>query len=95
MAKTKRKSYQCHNEPCYACGTWNVQRCYHHLITRKNLGPDEKWNLLPLDAKHHQEVHQIGLRRFARKYPGVMAWLTGHGWQFDEYSQKWLSPNQD
>jgi len=73
---TKRKNYQSF-EPCTACGTESVQRCYHHIFTRK-ARPDlaeESWNKMSLCMKCHTEVHQIGMGKFI-KYERVYKWLT-------------------
>lgn len=61
----------------------------HHVKTQGSGGTDEEWNLMPLDRLMHTELHQIGLRRFADKYPTVRKWLIGHGWEFDVTYLKW------
>lgn len=61
----------------------------HHLITRKNGGPDSEWNLMPLSRIKHTEVHQIGLNAFAEKYPQAKRWLIAQGWYFCEVRNKW------
>lgn len=53
----------------------------HHLITKGAGGPDEMWNLIPLCHVHHDEVHKIGLYRFADRYPRVLAWVEYWGWE--------------
>jgi len=88
------KNYQCVNEPCLACGDWSAQRCYHHIVTRKSGGVDEPWNLMPLDLHHHNEVHQLGLSRFARKYINVEKWLIRNGWAYDLFREKWIHLNE-
>lgn len=84
-----RFNYQS-QEPCIACGTFSVDRCYHHIIARKRTKPiDEHWNLLSLCQKDHADVHQIGLSAFVKKYPKAEEWLIKNGWEFDEFLQKW------
>lgn len=61
----------------------------HHIITRGAGGGDDEWNILPLCRREHQQVHAIGLKEFAIRWPSVRMWLKRNGWQFDEYSGKW------
>ena len=88
---TKKKNYQSHL-PCLSCGTVSVDRCFHHLIARKREKPiDEHWNLLSVCQLHHNEVHQIGLTAFSKKYPMVKEWLIKNGWELDEFRGKWIN----
>lgn len=61
----------------------------HHLITRKSGGSDEPWNLIYLSHALHQEVHSIGMMRFAQKYPAVRDWLIRNDWRIDPLLLKW------
>lgn len=83
--KELMKSY--HSKRCIVCNQVGAEG--HHLITRGASGPDEVWNLLPLDRKCHTEVHQIGLTKFASKYDFVKKWLLAHGWNFNDVQNKW------
>ena len=76
--------------PCLVCGGHTENgNTLHHLITQKNQGPDEDWNLMPLCTPHHNEIHQIGRTSFAGKYSAVMNWLKDHGWEYIELTNKW------
>jgi hypothetical protein len=84
------KNYQAH-ESCTACGTLGVDRCYHHILTRK-ARPDLKdaiFNKIPLCLTHHNEIHAIGTQRFAQRWERVYEWLVKNGWTIDEYTGKW------
>jgi 5-methylcytosine-specific restriction endonuclease McrA len=84
-------NYQSHLS-CLACGTTQVDRCFHHVIARKRVAPiDKKWNLMTLCQIHHNEVHQIGLNRFSQKYFSVEKWLIDNDWELDELRGKWIN----
>lgn len=76
-----------HTRRCVACNRRGAEP--HHLKTVKSGGPDEVWNIMPLDRQHHAEVHTIGLTKFAKKYPSVEKFLLSFGWEFDEKLQRW------
>lgn len=42
--------------------------CGHHIKTKGSGGHDHSKNLMPLCQKHHNEIHQIGLREFVSKH---------------------------
>lgn len=78
------------NEPCTACGTMSVDRCYHHIYTRK-AHPEfinESWNLLSLCAVHHNMIHAKGSRYMASKFQSVRIWLIENNWHFCELTGK-------
>jgi hypothetical protein len=54
---------------CPLCGLWSTAP--HHIRTRAAGGDDHAINLLPLCATHHAEIHQLGVRGFSERYPGV------------------------
>lgn len=85
--------YQTHH-PCICCNTVEVDRCYHHLKTRKAHPAfvDEPWNLIPVCVGHHNEIHLKGLNHMANKYHQVQNWLRAMNWEWDSYSRKWLPP---
>ena len=62
--------------PCLICSKSPVDA--HHMTSRGAGGGDTKDNLVPLCRKHHQEYHQIGISKFAWKYPRIKEWLTRH-----------------
>lgn len=76
---------------CLISGAWGGD--LHHLITRKNGGTDSVSNLLPLAHKYHLEIHWLGTRLFAEKYPIVKEWLEDHNWTFDKGLNRWLAPS--
>jgi hypothetical protein len=85
---SKKKNFQA-SEPCTATGDYILQRCYHHIYTQGAFPQFAhcSWNKLPLTKVRHTEVHAIGIRLFAEKYPNVKKWLLENGWVF-EYG-KW------
>lgn len=85
----KRVNYQSF-EPCTACGEVYLDRCYHHIITQKTGGPDTDWNLLSVCLKHHNDVHDWGMRIFSIKFPKVITWLVNHDWLFDKFYKQWV-----
>ena len=82
--KSEKGNFQA-SEPCIASGDFYSQRCYHHIYTQKAFPQFrfKTWNLMPLTLVRHNEVHQIGLRLFAEKYPSVKRWLVANGWVFE------------
>lgn len=64
------------NKPCLICGKLPVD--VHHMTTRGSGGGDIESNLAHLCRKHHQELHQYGLKKFSWKYPRIKEWLTLH-----------------
>lgn len=64
---------------CLVCGRRPVEE--HHIKTRGSGGVDDDWNIMLLDRKCHQEVHQIGVITFIEKYPQVRAYIETMGWE--------------
>lgn len=57
------------DKPCEACGeSRDGYVCYHHIKSRGSGGSDHPFNLMSLCQQHHNEIHMIGLYRFAFKY---------------------------
>ena len=82
-------SWQSH-EPCAACDTMAVDRCYHHIYTRK-AHPEfinESWNLMSLCAVHHNMIHAKGAKYMASKFQAVRIWLMENNWRFCELTGK-------
>lgn len=78
------------NEPCLACGLVAENMVtYHHIITRKSGGTDDKYNLMSLCLRHHNEIHQKGTSYMAEKYPVIRNFLISHNWEFCEFLKKW------
>lgn len=71
------------DKPCLVCKTVSVQRCFHHVKSRKSGGGDELWNLMPLCLEHHNQVHMSGLNHFANSYNNVRFWLLQNNWYFN------------
>lgn len=55
----------------------------HHIKSKGSGGDDVESNLMPLCARHHHEIHSIGLTEFSEKYNSVVHWLVAHSWEFD------------
>jgi len=66
-------------DPCVACGTVAVQRCYHHLSSRGALGAaaDRPHNMISLCLVHHNMIHKSVVLMFQR-FPTVRQWLEDH-----------------
>jgi len=64
----------------------------HHVKSKKSGGDDVESNLMPLCRSHHRQCHDIGLNRFADKYPSVKGWLLHYGWEINPISYKWFKP---
>lgn len=83
--------YQCQHTACTISGSSPVD--LHHVQSRKSGGGDEPWNLMPLDHRYHQELHQLGLLKMSEKYPQVKKWLSDNGWQYCTVLLKWTNKN--
>lgn len=77
---------------CIICGEKNVD--IHHIKTRKEGGPDERWNLVPLCRSHHSEAHSMGVKSFADKYIMFRAFLLFFNWQ-QNIQGKWFHNNKE
>lgn len=85
MAKAK---YYSSDKPCVVTGQMLVD--LHHVKSRGSSGNiDEPWNLLPIIHPLHQEIHTIGLVRFAEKYQAVHEWLLRHDWYICPLKLTW------
>lgn len=77
------------DKPCIICGESREGFvCLHHVKTRKSGGSDETFNLMPLCAWHHTEIHKIGLVNMAKKNKSIHNWLIENGWEF--VMGKWM-----
>ena len=86
----KLKNYKT-NKPCLACFiNYSEENCLHHVKTRGAGGCDSEFNLMPLCQTHHNEVHYIGLNKFADYYEDVKAFLINHGYEKDKLTNKWV-----
>ncbi len=72
---------------CVATGKRGVD--YHHIYSRKSGGPDEDWNLIPINHLIHVEWHLKGTSYMVDKYTGIRAWMKKHGWYFEPVMLKW------
>jgi hypothetical protein len=79
------------DEPCVACGTMAVDRCYHHIYTRKahHEHLSSTWNKITLCHLHHTEIHARGTKVFATKYLNVLNWLMANEWYMCEFRETW------
>jgi hypothetical protein len=72
------------NSPCIICGeSRDGYVTYHHIYTRKAFKEYQHclWNMMPLCAAHHLEVHGQGDISFMKKYWQVERWLNLSGWE--------------
>ncbi len=83
----KKTKYYSSDTPCVVTGAMMVD--LHHVKSRASGGKDEPHNLMPLIHRLHQELHTIGLNRFAQKYDRVREWLIAHEWYFCPVLLKW------
>ena len=72
---------------CVACRNRATE--FHHIKSKKSGGPDEIFNLMPIDRICHTMVHAKGLVWFANKYSGVKNFLLANGWEYSELKNKW------
>lgn len=74
---------------CLACGA-NYQLDIAHVLTQ-GAWPEFKneiWNCATLTRRLHIEQGQIGLVKFAEKYPSYRKWLDEMGWYVCELTGK-------
>ena len=62
----------------------------HHLMSRKAGGPDLDWNLCPLKREYHNEIHNGGKARMAKKYEKFKQFLILKGWYLCPVRKKWI-----
>jgi hypothetical protein len=71
--------------PCLACDMSREERIRfifdNHVRSRGSGGDDVPENLMPLCARHHAEIHQVGTIKMASKYSIVRQWLELTGWE--------------
>lgn len=85
----KPKNYQSF-DPCTACHTESVDRCFHHIYTQKTR-PDLAgvgWNLMPLCLECHNEVHAVGMMKFS-EIISVRNFLLENEWVVNEFYNEW------
>ena len=72
--------------PCLACGRENETQA-HHIRTRKNLGPDDAFNILPLCGDCHtmgkNAWHKVGSLTFLKIHPWVFEYMKQFGWSIE------------
>ena len=79
------------DEPCIACGTMSVDRCYHHIYTRK-AHPEfinESWNLFSCCAKCHEYLHKVGMLKASENNTKIKKWLFENGWNICQLRKTW------
>jgi 5-methylcytosine-specific restriction endonuclease McrA len=79
------------NDPCVPCGTISVDRCYHHIYTRKahHENIESPWNLVTVCHNCHVGLHARGTKAFAAKYPKFLDWLIENDWYMCELRGTW------
>lgn len=86
-----KENYEAKGESCICCGLIGEGLvCWHHVKTRGSGGGDEKENLIPVCALHHQVFHNRKNEYMATKFPSVRKWLTQNGWSFCDTRKKWI-----
>lgn len=82
------------NLPCMSCGRYGVDA--HHVKPQGSGGDDVPENLMPLCREHHtmglENVHNMGLNRFIKRFESAKNWLVNSGWEYDEFREKWIKP---
>jgi hypothetical protein len=77
---------------CTVCPVWGAGLVtWHHVRHRGGGGSDHPDNLMPLCARHHTEIHKIGLSAFSDKYARAASWLNEHRWELDPWD-RWRGP---
>lgn len=65
--------------PCVVCSKRPSDPS--HIKSRGSGGHDIASNLIPLCRVHHVEQHKLGWITFSHKYPPVLKYLHGLGWE--------------
>ncbi len=79
------------DQPCVVCGINDEDRvCFHHLFSRKAYPEfqNEKWNLLPVCAVHHDRCHK-DFNKLVKENFKLELWLIKNDWYFDEIKGSW------
>lgn len=79
-------------EPCTRCQEEYLDRCYHHVKTRKSGGQDVPHNLMSLCLECHNYIHNTGTWSAANDYPQIRRWLLDRGWEECTISRRWYGP---
>lgn len=79
------------NQPCLICGSEETT-VGHHLKTKGSGGHDIEINIIPVCYLHHiEQLHKMGLTKFANIHPIVIKFLISNGWQFNDFTEKWFN----
>ena len=78
------------NMSCIVCESV-YQIVAHHIKTRGSGEGDYKENLIPVCFTCHRLFNDKGLVYMAEKHGEVSDFLINNGYEFDNFSQKWIS----
>ncbi len=78
------------SKPCTVCGIEDNTISGDHIKTFGSGGECCHENMWSLCFKHHREKEDNGLTVFTNKYPHLELILKQKGWEFDEFSGKWI-----
>lgn len=82
--------------PCLCCGhDIDGEVCYHHEYGQKAFPEHkyEKWNLVSVCLKHHNEIHNKGSIWATDKYPNLKRWFVDNDWtilKMEHGEPKWI-----
>ena len=92
MPKRKRnielaKFYR--ERPCIVCGDESTV-AGDHIKTFGSGGECCHENMWSLCFRHHREKEDNGLTTFVNNYPKLKVILKSKGWEFEEFTGKWI-----
>lgn len=69
--------------PCACCGR-NPPSDPSHIRSVGSGGPDEPWNVVPMNRDCHRTWHSVGAKTFCERHPEFRALLEYMGWEISE-----------
>ena len=81
-------------KPCVVCDT-RTNTVGDHIKTFGSGGECVDDNMWSLCVRHHSLKGDQGLTTFVRKYPHLKKILKEKGWEFEEFTQKWIRLTPD
>jgi len=76
--------------PCLVCGSTDDSVAGDHIKSFGSGGECCHENMWAMCFDHHREKHDIGLTLFVERYPDLKGHLKSKGWDYDEFSGKWI-----
>ena len=81
--------------PCEICGT-TQHICGHHIKSVGSGGDDVIENLISLCIyRCHRLIHDIPMRDFCLRNPKIINILLSKGWEFNDFTKKWVRYDND